>query len=620
MATIIPDIAKWSIVPQKGTVTFYDDMNVWLGETNTVVDSWNTSLNATNIVNQEINDIYEQIRNADPTSGYSQAYIDENYTKSLDTLADLRALNIVYGSVKLSGYHTKNDGAFGDTFYRLKGLKTSEVDNGGTIIIVDIASVEYVYELQYNGAVNTRWFNNDIQAALNVANENGAIELPDETITFSDTILVPLYCSIRGSSMGSSKLIYTGTGNAFEFGDGWSFAITDTSYAGAVIENFWLEKQGYDKIGTGLWIKGTIRSTFRDIKVHGFNIGIDASSSCWSTTIDRCWTRSNTYGIYLGLRDTDGLEPNEVGFADNTGQGFSGGTIRGCEIQGNDYGVYFKNYTDVDYPSAVQLHSNVSILNNVIEGNDYQAIQISGRQYQTTIDSNYFESNCSAVDVILPSTISSGDTPDLDKIKADIVLNTNSFRAGPVFIGNSTSFTSGEYLFFGQYGTINMIGNYGSNGLYMRQPTANFAETFITSSGDAFSGNTINIDRAERISCDKEYSDSIAPTFVGTWALGANPLRISKSSDGIISIVGSVTGGALSNGLIFTLPAEHMPISDTRFWGDSIGTQGLHVIQARKATNDFLYVHTESIGNPRVSTSDDLYINISYKTSPITII
>lgn len=150
MATVIPNIVTWSIVPQKGTVTFYDDMNVWLGETNTVVGSWNTSLNATNAVNQEINDIYEQIRNADPTSGYSQAYIDENYTRSLDTLADLRALNIVYGSVKLSGYYTKNDGAFGDTFYRLKGLKTSEVDNGGTIIVTTINAIDYVYELEYD--------------------------------------------------------------------------------------------------------------------------------------------------------------------------------------------------------------------------------------------------------------------------------------------------------------------------------------------------------------------------------------------------------------------------------------------------------------------------------------
>lgn len=191
MATIIPNIVTWSIVPQKGTVTFYDDMNVWLGETNTVVDSWNTSLNATNIVNQEINDIYEQIRNADPTSGYSQAYIDENYTKTLDTLADLRALNIVYGSVKLSGYYTKNDGAFGDTFYRLKGLKTSEVDNGGTTIVITVNTIDYVYELQYSYYIDVKWFgavpkteaSTEIQNALD--NEKNIIINDDYNLTSS---------------------------------------------------------------------------------------------------------------------------------------------------------------------------------------------------------------------------------------------------------------------------------------------------------------------------------------------------------------------------------------------------------------------------------------------------
>lgn len=158
MATIIPNIVKWSVVPEKGTTTFYDDMNTWLSETNTVINSWNTALNATNTANQKFNEIYEQIRNADPQSGYSQAYIDEKYTKTLDTLADLRALNILYGSVWLSGYHAKDDGAFGSHKFRLKGVKTTEVDNSGTIIIVTVNSIDYVYELQYDGAVSVKWF------------------------------------------------------------------------------------------------------------------------------------------------------------------------------------------------------------------------------------------------------------------------------------------------------------------------------------------------------------------------------------------------------------------------------------------------------------------------------
>lgn len=276
MATIIPNIVTWSIVPQKGTVTFYDDMNVWLGETNTVVDSWNTALNATNAVNQEINVIYNQIQNADPTSGYSQAYInralaspyseykalggensvvtldntnlivyknntlleeitdytlnvdgltvnlvtplnlddlvqwydfnklDQKYTKKIDTMAKFRLLSIPFPRVWLSGYHTKNDGAFGDTFYRLKGLKTSEVDNGGTIIVTNIASTEYVYELQYSGEIYAEWFGAvgddivDDTVALNNAGGTGeAIQLEPKVYKCTDT--VTLDCNTNGN-------------------------------------------------------------------------------------------------------------------------------------------------------------------------------------------------------------------------------------------------------------------------------------------------------------------------------------------------------------------------------------------------------------------------------------
>lgn len=75
---IIPNIVEWTIVPQKGTTTFYDDMNAWLAQTNTVVNSWNTTLNSTNAVYQDIYLIYNQIQNADPTSGYSQAYTNRS--------------------------------------------------------------------------------------------------------------------------------------------------------------------------------------------------------------------------------------------------------------------------------------------------------------------------------------------------------------------------------------------------------------------------------------------------------------------------------------------------------------------------------------------------------------
>jgi hypothetical protein len=70
-----------------------------------------------------------------------------------DTIADLRLMTTTPSNVYVTGYHTANDGAFGSHFFRL-ATDTGQVDNGGTII----RTVNGVYELQYSGAVNVKWF------------------------------------------------------------------------------------------------------------------------------------------------------------------------------------------------------------------------------------------------------------------------------------------------------------------------------------------------------------------------------------------------------------------------------------------------------------------------------
>jgi hypothetical protein len=77
-------------------------------------------------------------------------------------------------TVWVTGYHTANDGAFGSHFFRL-ATDTGQVDNGGTII----RTVNGVYELQYSGAVNVKWFGalndgsdttTELQAAIDYSN------------------------------------------------------------------------------------------------------------------------------------------------------------------------------------------------------------------------------------------------------------------------------------------------------------------------------------------------------------------------------------------------------------------------------------------------------------------
>lgn len=94
----------------------------------------------------------------DLNANWEKVAINKDLTLTVDTLADLRSISYPANTVWASGYSTKNDGAFGSHIFRLKGVKTTETDNSGTIIIATIGGVDYVYELQYDGSVNVKWF------------------------------------------------------------------------------------------------------------------------------------------------------------------------------------------------------------------------------------------------------------------------------------------------------------------------------------------------------------------------------------------------------------------------------------------------------------------------------
>lgn len=94
----------------------------------------------------------------DLNANWEKVAINKDLTVTVDTLADLRSISYPANTVWASGYHSKNDGAFGSHIFRLKGVKTTETDNGGTVIIATIGGVDYVYELQFDGAVKKAFF------------------------------------------------------------------------------------------------------------------------------------------------------------------------------------------------------------------------------------------------------------------------------------------------------------------------------------------------------------------------------------------------------------------------------------------------------------------------------
>lgn len=76
--------------------------------------------------------------------------------KSIDTILALRLLTSTPDTVWVSGYHTKDDGAFGSNIFRWNPTSVED-DNGGTIIKLD-GTTTGRYELKYNGEVNVKWF------------------------------------------------------------------------------------------------------------------------------------------------------------------------------------------------------------------------------------------------------------------------------------------------------------------------------------------------------------------------------------------------------------------------------------------------------------------------------
>lgn len=120
--------------------------------------------------------------NSEPTdlnANWERVAINKDLTITVDTLSDLRSISYPANTIWVSGYHTKNDGAFGSHIFRLKGVKTTETDNSGTVIIATIGGTDYVYELQFDRAVNVKWFG---AVGDGVTDDTNAIQMVIDTI------------------------------------------------------------------------------------------------------------------------------------------------------------------------------------------------------------------------------------------------------------------------------------------------------------------------------------------------------------------------------------------------------------------------------------------------------
>lgn len=213
-------------------------------------------------------------------------------TKKVDTLADMRAMNELPETVWCSGYNSKNDGAFGSHFYRLKGLKTTEMDNSGTVIIVSVGGSDYVYELQYSGAVNVKWF--------------GAVGdgLTDDTIAFQkanfkEDIFTPdgnykINAELSGNIRGNKKTyiipynINKAAITLKNHGESWKYCnITNLSF------------KSINQTGIGIDFKDYVvgRYSFNNVDFKNFNIAVNRNLGNIGVSFYNCDFEYNNYAV-----------------------------------------------------------------------------------------------------------------------------------------------------------------------------------------------------------------------------------------------------------------------------------------------------------------------------------
>lgn len=287
-------------------------------------------------------------------------------TKRVDTLANMRAMNELPETVWCSGYHSKNDGAFGSHFFRLKGVKTTEDDNGGTVIIISVGGSDYVYELQYSGTVNVKWFGAKLDGSIgdtaiiqtilgfakNIYMPSGTYK-PDATLSVFNS-LVKVY--------GECKIDLTGKNfPAFTLGQKENGTVVASAIIGVTIDlpHFFGDRTlgssavFFRKCSTS-YIKNSVMWEL-DYAIGGD--GLVGSYEALACAFDKLDIRFCNFGVY----DTTGF--------------LQASSFKDCRIEGNLKSGVVLNSKNVDFYSCTIEGNNSSLISGLSEVNFHSLAQ-----------------------------------------------------------------------------------------------------------------------------------------------------------------------------------------------------------------------------------------------------
>jgi len=241
---------------------------------------------STNIKLNNANGASSQLVITNPDTNFNGRTIDiSKVAHQVDTIADLRAMTEKPDTVYVTGYHIAGDGAFGSHFF--KRVDSAGIDNTGTIIVPNGVTT-YYYALQYEGAVNVKWF-----GAVGDGVTNNDIAFT-ECFALKGKILIPKdsdYIVTKTFALGSNTRICGEAGTSIIAGlnDISVFAFDSTLNGGEISSNSSLEDVN---ISAGAGITGVTgvqlvnfrhSSYLKNVEVSGTSIGIHAKQLNWGT-------------------------------------------------------------------------------------------------------------------------------------------------------------------------------------------------------------------------------------------------------------------------------------------------------------------------------------------------
>lgn len=265
--------------------------------------------------------------------------------KQVDTIADLRLMTETPSTVYVTGYHTANDGAFGSNFFK---LVDSGTDNGGTIIV----TAGGVYELQYSGAVNVKWFgavgggstidSDAINSAINsVEPDGGTVFIPDGVYVVQSTLAINASnVHIIGEGK-NSRIVQTS-----DFGDIITIAEDTTALSGNSIRDIWIESQILTTSGSAILMDFCYNSIIDNVFITNTFDGLIMKGVTGSTinnvylTVTNLYDGSGTGRTYAEFTSSNNVNASHPSCGDIY---VTNSNFRGASTPLVDYGIVIRS-------------------------------------------------------------------------------------------------------------------------------------------------------------------------------------------------------------------------------------------------------------------------------------